>query len=104
MLDRATIDRLSRAPEKNAPLLNVALAEEGTAPALLSLARSPAVGPEALLVIAERVGREGADVGRDRDAPAEEHVPVAGELDRLLIAHPRAPDAVRDGVLERHAG
>jgi hypothetical protein len=103
MLDRATIDRLSRAPEKNAPLLNVALAEEGTAPALLSLARSPAVGPEALSVIADRIAREGADVGRDREAPAEEHVPIAADLDRLLVAHPRAPGAVRDAALARHA-
>jgi hypothetical protein len=56
MLDRQTLEHLSRAPEKNAPMLNVALAEEGTAEALLSLARAHAVGPEALAVIAERVG------------------------------------------------
>ena len=104
MLDRATIDRLSRTPEKNAPMLNVALAEEGTAPVLLSLARSPSVGPEALAVIADRIAREGAAVGRDPDAQAEEQPSAAGDLDRLLVAHPRAPDAVRDAVLERHAG
>ena len=104
MLDRATLDRLARTPEQNAPMLNVALAEEGLAPVLLALARSPAVGPEALAVIAERVAREGADVGRDRELPAEEHVPVAGDLDHLLIAHPRAPDEVRDAVLARHPG
>ena len=104
MLDRATLDRLSRAPEKNAPLLNVALAEEGLAAVLLSLARSPAVGPEALAVIAERLAREGAEVGRDRDAPAEDFISVAPELDRLLVAHPRAPDEVRDVILTRHAG
>src|SRR5262245_33237517 len=102
MLDRATIDRLSRAPEKNAPMLNVALAEEGTAPVLLSLARSSAVGMDALSVIADRVAREGADVGRDPEVPAEEHAPIAADLDRLLIAHPHAPDDVRDAVLARH--
>ena len=102
MLDRATIDRLSRAPEKNAPMLNVALAEEGHAAALLSLARSPAVGPEALDVISGRVAREGEAVGREPDVPPEDFVPPLPELDRLLVAHPRAPDAVRDAVLERH--
>lgn len=104
MLDRATIDHLSRAPDKNAPLLNVALAEEGTASVLLSLARSLAVGAEALAVIADRVEREGAEVGRDRDAQAEDQVSAAGDLDRLLVAHPRSPGTVRDVVLARHAG
>ncbi len=102
MLDRASIERLSRTPEKNAPLLNVALAEEGTAPVLLALARSTAVGPEALAVIGQRIEGEGDAVGKDPAAPAEEVVPIAGDLDRLLIAHPRAPDAVRDAVLARH--
>jgi hypothetical protein len=102
MLDRASIERLSRAPEKNAPILNVALAEEGTAPVLLALARSPALGPEALEVLAQRVAGEGADVGRDPAAPGDEFIPIAEELDRLLVAHPGAPDAVRDAVLYRH--
>jgi hypothetical protein len=103
MLDRASIERLSRAPEKNAPMLNVALAEEGTAEVLLSLARSAAVGPEALSVIGERIVEEGAKVGRDPEAPAdEEPVSALGELDRLLIVHPHAPDGVRDAVLGRH--
>ncbi len=104
MLDRVTIERLSRAPEKNAPQLNVALAEEGAAPVLLALARSPALGAEAIAVIADRLAREGADVGRDREPQAEPHVSVAGDLDRLLVAHPRSPDAVRDAVLARHGG
>lgn len=102
MLDRATIERLSRSPEKNAPVLNVALAEEGTAPVLVSLAGSPAVGPEALAVIGQRIVQEGTEVGFDRDAPPEEFVSVATELDRLLIAHLRTPDDVRDEVLARH--
>jgi hypothetical protein len=104
MLDRATVDRLSRTPEKNAPMLNVALAEEGTAAVLLSLARSPAVGPEALAVIADRLAREGAEVGHDPEAQAEEQVSAAADLDRLLVAHPRASDDVRDAVLARHTG
>jgi hypothetical protein len=108
MLDRATIDRLAESPEKNAPMLNVALAEEGTAKVLLALARCRAVGPDALEVIGARVLREGREVGRDaalekqrdRRAPPEE--PASEELDRLLIAHPRASSAVRDAVLGRH--
>ncbi len=102
MLDRASIERLSRTPEKNAPLLNVALAEEGTAKVLLALARSTAVGPEALAIIGQRIVDEGEAVGKDPATPVEELVPIAGELDRLLIAHPRAPDAVRDAILSRH--
>src|SRR5262249_5625611 len=101
MLDRATIERLSRAPEKNAPMLNVALAEEGTAPVLLALAKSPAVGPEALSVIAERIAQEGTEVGFDREAPPEEFVSAAADLARPLIAHLNAPDGVRDAVLAR---
>jgi hypothetical protein len=103
MLDRASIERLSRSPEKNAPMLNVALAEEGTAAVLLALARSAAVGPEALAVIADRIARDGADVGRDPDAQGEDvFVSPAEDLDRLLVAHIHAPDAVRDAVLGRH--
>jgi hypothetical protein len=102
MLDRASIERLARTPEKNAPLLNVALAEEGTAVVLLALARSSAVGPEALAILGQRIADEGAAVGKDPAAPAEELVSIVGELDRLLIAHPRAPDAVRDAILGRH--
>ena len=102
MLDRASIDRLARTPEKNAPLLNVALAEEGSAPVLLALARSIAVGPEALAVIGQRMIDEGETVGKDPATPADEFAPIGGELDRLLIGHPRAPDALRDAILVRH--
>ena len=103
MLDRATIERLSRTPEKNAPMLNVALAEEGLASVLLALARSPAVGPEAIEVIGSRIAGEGDDVGRDHDAPADEHfVPQAAELDRLLVAHPNASGEVLDSIVARH--
>jgi len=104
MLDRASLERLSRTPEKNAPLLNVALAEEGPAAVLLALARSSAVGPEAIEVIVGRIAAEGADVGRDRQAgPDEAFVSPAPELDRLLVAHPRASGTARDAILGRHA-
>jgi hypothetical protein len=104
MLDRATIERLSQAPEKNAPMLNVALAEEGHAPVLLSLARCAAVGPEALGVVGARIDAAGDDVGRDPEAkPDEPFEPIAAELDRLLVAHPRSPDDLRDAIAARHA-
>lgn len=104
MLDRATIERLARTPEKNAPMLNVALAEEGLSGVLLALARSHAVGPEAIEVIGTRLLREGADVGRDRDAPSDEHfISQAPELERLLIIHPSASGDIRDAILARNA-
>lgn len=103
MLDRATIERLSHAPEKNAPMLNVALAEEGHAAVLLALARCAAVGPEALSVIGARIAADGQDVGRDPEAkPDDPFEPVAGELDRLLVAQPASPDDLRDAILARH--
>lgn len=105
MLDRATIERLSQAPEKNAPMLNVALAEEGHDRVLLALARCAAVGPEALAVIGARIAADGQDVGRDPEAkPDDPFEPVASELDRLLVAQPNAPDDLRDAILARHAG
>ena len=102
MLDRASLDRLSLTPEKNAPMLNVALAEEGPAPVLLALARSPAVGPEAIEVIAARIAREGDQVGQDAEAPGEEPAPIAAELDRLLVVHPGASGAVLEAAVARH--
>ncbi|MEZ4300057.1 MAG: hypothetical protein R3B70_34235 [Polyangiaceae bacterium] len=103
MLDRATIERLSQAPEKNAPMLNVALAEEGHAKVLLALARCAVVGPEALAVIGDRIAADGSSVGRDPEArPDEPFEPIDAELDRLLIARQNAPDALRDAVLARH--
>lgn len=104
MLDRATIERLSQAPEKNAPMLNVALAEEGHGKVLLALARCPVVGPEALDVIGARIDAAGQDVGRDPEAkPDELFEPIADELDRLLVTQPNAPDALRDAILARHS-
>jgi len=104
MLDRATIERLSQSPEKNAPMLNVALAEEGHAKVLLALARCSAVGPEALDVIGSRIEAAGKDVGRDPEArPDEPFEPIADELDRLLVTQPNAPEDLRDAILGRHA-
>jgi hypothetical protein len=102
MLDRASIERLSRAPERNAPILNVALAEEGTSEVLLTLARCAAVGPEALAAIEERVARDGPEVGRDLDGKGDAFTPVDDALDRLLVVHASASDATRDAVLARH--
>ncbi len=105
MLDRATIERLSLSPEKNAPMLNVALAEEGHGDVLISLARCSAVGPEALAVVGERIAADGKDVGRDPEARADEPFePIVEELDRLLVVHRSCPDELRDAILERHAG
>ncbi len=104
MLDRATIERLSLSPEKNAPMLNVALAEEGHAKVLLALARCSAVGPEALAVIGARVEAAGKEVGRDPEArPDEPFEPIHDELDRLLVVQPSCPDDLRDAILARHA-
>jgi hypothetical protein len=86
-------------------MLNVALAEEGTAHVLLALARSHAVGPEAIEVIGTRIAHEGADIGRDREERAEDHdhfVSPLPELDRLLILHPSASGDVRDAIVARH--
>jgi hypothetical protein len=101
MLDRASIERLSKTPEKNAPMLNVALAEEGDADVLVALARCKVMGPEALESIGARLEREGADVGRDGADPSD-FVSRAEDLDRLLILHPRASGALRDAVALRH--
>src|SRR4051794_17946808 len=102
MLDRASLDSLSRSPEKNAPMLNVALAEEGYATVLLALARSRAVGPEAIEVISSRIESEREDVGRDRDAPDDAHfLSPLPELERLLIAHPSASGRVLETIVAR---
>ncbi len=101
MLDRASIERLSRAPEKNAPALNVALAEEGELSDLLALARSPSLGADALRAIAARIEREGAELGLSAEAPEGEEPPLM-ELERLLVAHPNGHGDVRDHVLARH--
>lgn len=103
MLDRATIENLSKAPEKNAPALNVALAEEGTAPVLLALAGCASVGADALSVIGARIAKEGSFVGHDRGSGTEDtFTSPLPDLERMLIAHPNAPEDLRDIVLAKH--
>jgi hypothetical protein len=99
MLEPASLEQLSEFPERNDPLLNVALAEEGGPGVLLSLARCAGLGAEAVDVIAARVAR-------DRDASAlEEELDLAAwlELERHLVAHPNAPGSVRDDLLSKRA-
>ncbi|HZO15186.1 MAG TPA: hypothetical protein VFB62_18050, partial [Polyangiaceae bacterium] len=102
MLDPELFAQLARHPEKNAPEVNLALAEEGQGAVLLALARSPAVHAEALRTIGERVARDGDALEREHEDDDEEHEPLVLELERLLIAHPNAPGDVRDAMLARH--
>jgi hypothetical protein len=116
MLDRRSLRTLAEHPERNDPMLNVALAEEGDATVLFALAECHAVGPEALAKIALRVADEGETVGHEEpDAEdalprgsrraAEETVITHGtDLDARLVVHPRSEDVVRDAILARHAG
>jgi hypothetical protein len=117
MLDRASLHTLARHPERNDPILNVALAEEGDIVVLVALADSSATGPEALSKIQGRIEREGERVGQEEEPAAEdnrrrgsirpdedEKPPSNGlTLDAKLIVHPRADAEVRDSVLARHA-
>jgi hypothetical protein len=99
MLDPASIERLAAFPEKNDPLLNVALAEEGGGDVLLSLARCAHLGAEALDVIAARVAEEAALLTSGDEEPK---TPAAPELERELIGHPNTPGAARDAILMRN--
>jgi hypothetical protein len=98
MLDPASLEKLAAAPEQNDPMLNIALAEEGGAEVLLSLASCPEVRAEAIAVIAGRLERE-----REALTLADE----AGEvpavlLARKIVAHPHASPEVRDSTLRHH--
>ncbi len=98
MLDPASLEKLAAAPEQNDPMLNIALAEEGGAEVLLSLASCPDVRAEAIAVIADRLERE-----REALTLADE----AGEvpavlLARKIVAHPHASPEVRDSTLRHH--
>jgi hypothetical protein len=103
MLDPELIERLALEPQKNAPDVNLALAEEGHGVVLLSLVQCASVHGSALEVVAARIEREGERLEPpvDDDAPPAE--PLLLQLDRALIAHPRSPGPVRDAVLARHA-
>ncbi|HMI82505.1 MAG TPA: hypothetical protein VK550_00360 [Polyangiaceae bacterium] len=99
MLDPASIEKLAESPEKNDPLLNVALAEEGNAGVLLALVSCPSLGAQAIDVIADRL--TGDVVGLDTGDDATEGIPAL-ELEKKIIGHPNAPAAVRDATLGRH--
>lgn len=103
MLDPELIDELAAHPDKNAPAVNRALAEEGHGTVLLSLARSGATAADALAVAARRMVEEGSRlspaVDEDADAPP---LDVPKELERLLVAHPNSPDDVRDLIGDSH--
>jgi hypothetical protein len=115
MLDRKSLHALARRPEQNDPILNVALAEEGDIVVLLALADCRTTGPEALSRIGERIQTEGDRVGATDEPELDDESPRASrrseetkapsfgsELDRRLVVHARADDALRDAVLARH--
>ncbi|MCA9623583.1 MAG: hypothetical protein KC731_31395 [Myxococcales bacterium] len=102
MLDPELIRGLAAAPEKNAPEVNRALAEEGDGLVLLSLAQSAATASDALDVIGSRLSE-----GRALDPPLEpdedpRSPSVAEELERLLVAHANASAGLRDQLLAAH--
>ena len=99
MLDPASIEKLAESPEQNDPLLNVALAEEGGAGVLLALISCPALGAQAIDVIAERLTGGVAGLGPNEDG--SEGVPPL-ELEKKIIGHPNAPPGVRDATLAKH--
>ena len=105
MLDPDLIEELAAAPEKNAPAVNLALAEEGHAPVLIALAESPATAIDALDMIAQRLRDGDIESVEDEDDDDDDDIerePPELVLDRLLIAHPHASDDTRDEVLARH--
>jgi hypothetical protein len=117
MLDRASLHALARHPDKNDPVLNLALAEEGDIEVLLALADCRTVGPDTLSRIGARIQAEGERVGQPEasDSDDDSHrgsrrdegepgVSNGSELDKRLIFHPRADDEVREAVARRHDG
>ncbi|GAC1352322.1 MAG: hypothetical protein NVSMB1_14050 [Polyangiales bacterium] len=111
MLDPRTIRALSARPGDNGRDLNLAIAEEGDAFALVSLLRFSALDGEVVAQVAERIlGGRGVEVAPDEDPPrvdipwdlpnesqsaskARIHRPWTLEraLLALVIAHPNAP-------------
>ncbi|MBI4950624.1 MAG: hypothetical protein HY908_01190, partial [Myxococcales bacterium] len=112
MLAPDLLAELAARPEDNAPDVNLALAEQGPARALLALARSPHVGAEVLAVVAARaraaVGAfepEPDEHGHEEDAEARAEAARAElglALDRALATHAATPARARDEVLGRH--
>ena len=99
MLDPASLEKLAATPERNDPMLNLALAEEGGAGVLLSLASCPDVREEAIVAISARLDRDREELGAADESTGA--VPAI-ELEKKLVAHPHAPAAVRDSALRRH--
>ncbi len=117
MLDPRTIRALAARPGDNGRELNVAIAEEGDAHALLSLLRFSDLQPEAIAAIARRVleGRGVEAGGPDEDPPRieipwepsdEPRATRPWTLERALLAsvvlHPRAPAATLTEIARRH--
>src|SRR5262249_37101638 len=98
MLDPVSLEQLSEFPERNDPLLNLALAEEGGPSVLLSLVRCAVVGADALDVIAARVAAPGQVMAADEEGDRASRL----ELERHLVAHPSARGGVRDALLAHH--
>ncbi len=106
MLDPDLLDRLAATPEKNAPELNAALATEGSVSVLLALVRSPAVGPQALGIVAARLAVEApwieASYRTAHGVHEDEPCSVVDDLERALVAHPDTPFDARDALLTQH--
>ncbi len=102
MLDPELLDELAAHPERNAPEVNVALAEQGHGTVLVALARSASTRGDALGTIGARIERE----GKALEPPPDDEVvrkSVLVELDELLVSHPNTPPTLLDTVLARHA-
>src|SRR5205085_1584248 len=116
MLDARTIRALAARPADNGRELNVAIAEEGDAYALASIARWPGLEPEALDAIARRVLHgPSVEISEGEDPPTIEipwepsdepraHRPWT--LERALLSavvmHPRAPAQTLRAIVESH--
>ena len=100
MLDPELLDHLAAQPGKNAPDINLALAEQGHGGVLLALVRSGATGPDALAVVATRVVVDGKQLAAWESVEGESEA-IVDVLDQHLICHPNTPAAARDMVLAR---
>jgi hypothetical protein len=101
VLDPDLFEELALRPERNAPAVNLALAQEGNPKVLLFLARSAAVDAATLETIARRVEQEREQLAA-RDEDDEAFSTLDTELDSLVVQHPHATDTLRDAVLLRH--
>ncbi len=99
MLDPTLLEELARLPERNSPEVNEALAEQGSGSVLRHLVGSSAAHGAALAIAARRIAREGTALFADEDDPHD----AVRQLERGLVHHENAPDAVRDALAARHA-